>query len=257
MLGKPLSLLYKLVLIAGITWSSAYSSGSMRANISAKALKQADGKVVVQGVTNLPEGIELMIVAENQATYSSYSSKIKASKGRFVSEPLGPMEPGGYRIEVIMIYPSLQPVSAQKIIGAKGEKLRGPLTFESNSYRLVKYQFQYTEGNDAEANASDKSHKRTRENVQKGVRRLIHEGRSMGQYRGSESLNDAKICGQLMRKYQSEAKDLQRTAEQLPNDYDLGSAASEVQSCVSCLESWAESACDRAEEALESSARRK
>jgi hypothetical protein len=86
---------------------------------------------VVMGTTNLPDGTELMISISR--THSDYHAQDKTtvSGGHFksvqFSQAGGDLNPGTYRIELIMPRSIVQPQEVQNVIGHTGEHLTGPL----------------------------------------------------------------------------------------------------------------------------------
>ncbi len=100
--------------------------------IEITVLHSEDGRIQVSGTTNLPPKTELMFSLDNTLR-GGFSGSAKGQVnigGVFCSEKIGP--PGGlpmgqYIAEVLMPLPDLQPASVQKIIGEKGEFLKGHL----------------------------------------------------------------------------------------------------------------------------------
>jgi hypothetical protein len=87
---------------------------------------------VVEGATNLPDGIEMIISLHTPApacrpNCKMYQSKVTVSGGRFKSEKFG-APPGTYKLIITTAVAELSPPSVQAVIGKKGEKLKGRMS---------------------------------------------------------------------------------------------------------------------------------
>lgn len=88
--------------------------------------------------------------------------------------------------------------------------------------------------------------------VRNTINYLLKQGRSMESYRNTNDLNSLRTCGQLMRRYQPEAKLIREKADSLRpagKYFDLRVASGFLLSCVSCSNS-ALDACKKVSEAL-------
>lgn len=92
-----------------------------------------DNRVLICGTTNLPVGTGLMVTVLD-TPFSRYQAQNKCTVGRngkfkaglFSSQGKG-LKKGRYAVKVLMPLPQVQPKEVQKIIGDRGQYLRGPL----------------------------------------------------------------------------------------------------------------------------------
>lgn len=224
------------------------------AKITAQTTKTDDGRLVVSGSTNLPDGTELLISVSDDTTGFTAQSRTTAKDGGFSGVPLGPksgLAPANYTVEVLMPVSTSQPESVQSIIGRDGSNLSGPLV-EAFSWggKFVKYSFKYTVGSPDEVENTGSEHAEMVSGIKSRITELLKAGRSMEQYRNTDDLSGIRTCGEMRRRNQAEAKQLRSDTEALSTKYyDLKVAAIEAFSCVSCSGNALE-ACDRADEAL-------
>lgn len=84
---------------------------------------------VFHGVTNLPDGANLMLSLTRPDVLYAAQAKIVVENGKFQSERLSyrgkPLTPGRYKIEISMAAAAFNPPSVQAVIGARGEKMTG------------------------------------------------------------------------------------------------------------------------------------
>jgi len=99
-----------------------------------KAVPQSTGEVVIEGTTTLPDHTSLMISLEQRAGTYSAQAKVAVLNGRFTSGKFANgrgqvrgLPKGTYNVRVTMPIAAVQPASVQKVIGARGELLSGPL----------------------------------------------------------------------------------------------------------------------------------
>lgn len=103
---------------------------------------------VVNGKTNLPDGIELMIsIARKQSSYLG-QQKAQVRGGSFRAGPFSqkgqPLNPGVYNIEVMTPLAPVQPPHTWPTIGNNGAKLEGNLVKKSPyGGRIVEYKTTY------------------------------------------------------------------------------------------------------------------
>lgn len=224
--------------------------------IEAKAIPMGNGKVMIKGNTNLPDQTELIISITNEKVGFEGSDNSKVEKGQFSTGLLGydsGLRAGRYTVEIVMPIPSTQPDYVKKIIGASGEYLSGPLVSELAQEKLVEYSFPYIAGSSKQIELEESQHVQKISKISAKISSLYKQGVAMERYRNTEELSSLKTCGELMRRYQSQAKVIREEAEALPIKYhNLNLAAIELNMCVSCSSSAGE-ACQRVSEALSKS----
>lgn len=84
---------------------------------------------VFHGVTNLPDGANLMLSLTRPDVLYAAQSKMVVKNGKFQSERLSyrgkPLTPGRYKIDISMAAAAFNPPNVQAVIGARGEKMTG------------------------------------------------------------------------------------------------------------------------------------
>ena len=224
--------------------------------IKANVKSKEDAKVMVVGNTNLPDTTELIISISNDTVGFEDSCNSVVERGQFSSGLLGydgGLKAGKYRVEIIMPIPSTQSDYVRRIIGASGEHLSGPLVSELAQEKLVEYSFPYTVGSSKQIELEENQHMQKVSKIKDEIVSLYKQGLAMDRYRYSEELSSFKTCGELMRRYQSQAKAVREKTETLPIKYhELTRASIELISCVSCSRD-ADEACARVSEALSKS----
>jgi hypothetical protein len=99
----------------------------------------SDRRVRVEGTSNLPEETNLLVTVAETVPGSIGQSPCKVSaNGAFQAEAIGPVEDGVYLAEVVMPVANVQPPVVQRLIGANGERLKGPLVEDAGFGRVVK-----------------------------------------------------------------------------------------------------------------------
>jgi archaellum component FlaF (FlaF/FlaG flagellin family) len=101
-------------------------------SISIRYIKNADGRIVVTGSTNLPGKAALMISLTPKASGRNpmQTQTEVLPDGTYVSEAFGPssgVPDGQYTIDVTLPIAKTQPESVRTLIGDKGQNLKGPL----------------------------------------------------------------------------------------------------------------------------------
>jgi len=111
-----------------------------------------DNRVLICGTTNLPVGTGLMITVLD-TPFSGYQAQDKCTVGRNGKFKAGPFSSGGkglkegrYAVEVLMPLPQVQPKDVQKIIGDRGQYLRGPLVQKGITGITVEAKREFTVG---------------------------------------------------------------------------------------------------------------
>ena len=222
-------------------------------NIEVKTTQ--DGRIVINGTTNLPDLTNLLISLENKALGFSSQDKANISNGHFSAGPLGQttgLPDGHYTIEVLMPLPSTQPATVQAIIGKQGQHLTGPLAEDTEwGGKIVEKTINYSIGSSESIAKEEKEHQNLVASIKQETIKLLKLGKEMEDIRNTRDLNKLRSCGEQMRENQSKAKSLSELSEKLPLKYiNLKTAAIDVSSCVSCSTS-ALKACERVIESLE------
>jgi hypothetical protein len=216
----------------------------------------------VQGLTNLPDGTDIMVTVENRLGYSRQQT-VKVKGRRFETDPLrdgeNTLAPARYNVQLVMPIPRVQTESVRAAIGEKGEKLRGPLVKTSRLGVTVEQEKAFFIGDSKEAairaeKVALASMKKDADYVYEGLVSLLKQGRAMTRLRESQGLHDIKRCGELMREFQAKADDIRKKAERLPQSkyamLQLAASPVNIRYCVSCSTAVAADGCRRAEEAL-------
>ncbi|GGX91769.1 hypothetical protein GCM10007160_19070 [Litchfieldella qijiaojingensis] len=117
-------------------------------DVTATGVQRPDGRLRVEGRTNLPDATELVVIVERRASGVRWRIRTSVNDGHFLAEPLGPgsgLPRGEYSITVSMQPASVQPGKVRAVIGEQGEYLRGPLTSESRHQgTIVEYSTPFT-----------------------------------------------------------------------------------------------------------------
>ncbi|MCK2183740.1 hypothetical protein [Halomonas getboli] len=100
-------------------------------SIDIDARLRSDRRLLVEGVTNLPEATRLQVLVERELSGVRWQERtVVEAGGGFAAGPFGPgsgLPDGGYRITVNMPPASVQPSEVRARLGDKGQHLRGPL----------------------------------------------------------------------------------------------------------------------------------
>lgn len=107
---------------------------------------KSDGgtKPSISGVTNLPDGTDLMLTITRRESSYSAQNKFKVVSGKFKSAPFTfggeQLNPGLYKVVISTPIATLLPASTWSVVGEQGEKMSGPLvTKTSFGGKTVKY----------------------------------------------------------------------------------------------------------------------
>ncbi len=122
---------------------------------------QTNKRVIVTGKTNLPPDTSLMISLEDALTGESRGqTKTKVlSDGSYQSELLGPLsglKDGQYVVSVTMPYAHVQSDAVRRIIGEKGQNLKGPLVKKGTFGNTVNEEKEFAVGGADAANTQTK-----------------------------------------------------------------------------------------------------
>lgn len=120
-------------------------------NVTVRAKAEGGDRPVIVGVTNLPDGIELMITIRRKESSYMAQNKARVKDEAFRAGPFSQrgagLNPGTYTIEVSSPLASLQPPHTWPTIGNDGAKLQGPLVKKSPyGGKVVEYKSSFTIG---------------------------------------------------------------------------------------------------------------
>jgi len=222
--------------------------------LNAEAKTTQDGRILINGTTNLPNLTNLLISIENKALDFGAQDKVNVSNGHFSAGPLGPttgLTDGHYTIEVLMPLPSTQPETVQAIIGKQGQHLTGQLVKDTEwGGKIVEKSISYSIGSSESIGKAESEHQNFVVSIKQETIKLLTLGKEMEGVRNTRDLNKLRSCGEQMRENQSKAKSLRQLSDKLPLKYiKLKAAVMDVSSCVSCSTS-ALKACERVTESL-------
>jgi hypothetical protein len=219
----------------------------------------------IVGETNLPDGTDLMISIDSGTIRYNASSKALVQDGHFQSETFSKsnsdLEAGQYTAEVSMPVALVQSQSVRAVIGEKGENLKGSLVEQGNLGLTVsrKQPFQLKADGSiilAENRTGLATAEKNAFAILEQLKRLELLGRGMESLRNSQSIENARACGDLMRARQPMADDLRSKAEVLPRPFSvwLAPIAVDLKLCLSCSSS-AMNDCNRAKSNLDEAAK--
>ncbi|WP_163576334.1 hypothetical protein [Halomonas faecis] len=121
--------------------------------IEVMATLRSDRRLMVEGESNLPEGAQLQVVVEREASGMRWRSLTTVQEGGFVAGPYGSgsgLPDGGYIVRVMLSEASVQPEEVRARIGEQGEHLSGPLVTTSRHGlgQIVSYSRRYLVGSE-------------------------------------------------------------------------------------------------------------
>jgi hypothetical protein len=219
----------------------------------------------IVGETNLPDGTDLMISIDSGTIRYNASSKALVQDGHFQSETFSKsnsdLEAGRYTAQVSMPVALVQSQSVRAVIGEKGENLKGSLVEQGNLGLTVsrKQPFQLKADGSIILAGNTKGLATAEKNafaILEQLKRLELLGRGMESLRNSQSIENARACGDLMRARQPMADDLRSKTEVLPRPFSvwLAPIAVDLKLCLSCSSS-AMNDCNRAKSNLDEAAK--
>jgi hypothetical protein len=230
-------------------------TGELVLTLSVDTTSQAGPRLT--GETNLPDGTVLSASITPTIGVGSYQAEAVVNAGRYTAGPFaegGGLPPGTYEASVLLAAGRIQPASVETAIGARGEKLRGPLV--KRDPRLgasANVEVAFTIGGAAgvaAARAADVAHQHEAKAIYQGLARLLPKGRAMDRLRRSDNLAKLRACGVEMRANLPQADEYFARADSLPHPYRVVVAAAiEMRMCLTCANDANES-CDRAAESL-------
>jgi hypothetical protein len=176
----------------------------------------------------------------------------KAEAGPFGKE--GKLPPGQYDVEVTMPIPETQSPESRRVIGEKGENLRGPLVKHGDMGVTVEKTQTFTLGGGATPSGAQAVSKA--KGLLAEVTALEAATHTMAPLRQSHDTAALRRCGELMRKHQPEAERLRDQASKLPLPLGMhiGIAAGHLVLCASCTDT-ADEDCARARGSIKEAAR--
>lgn len=85
----------------------------------------------IKGSTNLPDGMKLLVRVTRKESAFDSEAPVEVQSGHFEVGPLlqsnTDLNPGTYNVDITSLPLSDQPAAVIRVIGKKGEELRGPL----------------------------------------------------------------------------------------------------------------------------------
>lgn len=226
--------------------------------IQAEASLRPDGRAVISGRTNLPEGESLMFSVRRLGERREAQSSGEITNGKFESEPLGSnvgLEAGQYHASVTLPYTHLPP-HAPRVISEKGAPVRGATVTQNSLGTAASVTVPFRVGSKREAAQVDAEQSRDRMDageIRREMQNLVVLGRQMASLRGDRhDLAKSERCGGLMRKRQALVDQLEGRAKLLPSDLrqPLLGITGVLSLCVSCSQGLAPDSCATADEVL-------
>jgi len=193
----------------------------------------SDGRPMVDGRTNLPDGTMLVVTLEGEDDFTTQDIA-SVRDGAYSAGPFGPdegMGSGDYAARVAMSLPRSQPDAVKAVIGEGGERLVGDAVIESDMGVKVETTQEFTvdagsgslsgEGARAEANE-----------ILEGLREVWQLGQDMEKLRAVADPN----CGGQQAKAEDKLRALTRSAERLPAALKgpLRAASNDLKHCIQC-----------------------
>lgn len=119
-----------LVALAFFLPAYAASAGEkLYVRFDVKVDESEHSRIRLRGKTNLPDGMELMIMLSSEDTHYMGQDPVRIKDGRFksawFSQEGRSLDSGEYEISVSSPRADLEPKHVQRIIGEKGRNLRG------------------------------------------------------------------------------------------------------------------------------------
>jgi hypothetical protein len=115
--------------------------------------------VHLEGLTNLPDGTELMVSVQRGPVMGG--DKEVVAGGHFAEDVLPkrgqPIPPGNYDVEVSTPFGDFQPPEVKAELGSNYEALTGPLLSKSNGGRIVDYNSKFHVGGSVDTKADQQS----------------------------------------------------------------------------------------------------
>lgn len=123
-------------------------SEPIEVEMNVEAAVQEDGKVIIEGTTNLPDDGELMFTFENTETDFKAQSKNKVKEGSFSSDAFSDqgeaLKPGDYNVRISLSIASLQSDEFVSRAGEDYKNLSGDLMKEGDIGKSMTYEKQIT-----------------------------------------------------------------------------------------------------------------
>ena len=145
---------------------------------------------VIAGRTNLPDGTVLVTSIDGQTFWGS--EDLTVARSTFRGGPFGPasgLPAGNYTASVTMQFPRLQTIAVRRIIGQKGEKLKGQLVDQDEVFGAtvsVKKQFQLGSNREVEEQQRrQKERVAEAKSILRQMKALVRRGREMEAFRVS------------------------------------------------------------------------
>jgi hypothetical protein len=127
---RRLSSATNLVLVVGFLAAPAMAMAATPLKLDLTATVD-ERKVLVVGVTNLPDGTNLLVSVRRKESRFYADDKTKVSDGKFRAGPFSdkkePLSPGRYMVEVMAPLAAVQPRPVQTTLGKDYSNFTGPL----------------------------------------------------------------------------------------------------------------------------------
>ena len=118
--------------------------GLLKAEANVAAARASGQALFFQGQTNLPDGTRMVVAVGTDKGQLIGQMDTSVAAGAFRAGPFAvgtrPLPPGAYRVQISSASGALQPRHVVAALGARGEKLTGPLVQSSRSGRHVLFQ---------------------------------------------------------------------------------------------------------------------
>lgn len=171
------SVLVCLMLLISLVAGAARASYAFEPTISIRI--EAPPQPIVYGVTNLPDGTELLVTITRPESRYMAQDKVTVRSGTFKSvrfSQLGSdLNPGSYSVSLTMSLAELQAAPVRDVIGSKGEKMSGKLVKTGRFGPTLEYNSTFSIGAKADAKLDAKARERAAEELQQWRVRSCNE----------------------------------------------------------------------------------
>lgn len=135
---------------------------------------ETPSRPVLNGQTNLPNGTELMITISRKESNFSAQDKVKVAGGKFRSQRFSQkgtdLNPGKYKVDLVMPFAAGQSQSVRSILGDHGEKLTGPLVKHEKLGNYLRYVSTFQVGASSDSKADKAAREQERKDKEKWIR---------------------------------------------------------------------------------------
>jgi hypothetical protein len=134
---------------------------------------------IVTGQTNLPDGTQLLLTISRAESRFEAQSKVKVVKGGFRSEQFSQkgadLNPGKYKLEIVMPVAAVQTPEVRAVIGTNGEKMSGPLVKPGVVGKVVRYATSFNAGGASNAQADQAARAQQQSDRDRWVEESCHD----------------------------------------------------------------------------------